>query len=309
MEHIELTPTGGPTVVIDIGGLRLLVDPTFDPPGEYSIGTRSLVKTEANAWTEAQVGRVAAVLLSHDQHPDNLDHAGRRFVDTAPLVLTTPAAASRLGANVRALSSWSGVQLRRPDDRALTVTAAPAQHGPPGTEHLTGPVTGFVLSGEDLPTVYVSGDNASLDVVREIQDRRGPVDVAVLFAGGAKSALLGDAYLTMSNAMAAEAAAILGRPRVLVVHTDGWSHFTQGADTLVTAFTKAGVLDTLEVAVPGRTIRIDLHHPPTPSQEHSHERLPSGAPRGADRARPLEERALVQRTVRRRTGDRRGHRP
>ena len=52
MEHIELTPTGGPTLVIDIGGLRLLVDPTFDPPGEYPIGARALVKT-GNASTGA----------------------------------------------------------------------------------------------------------------------------------------------------------------------------------------------------------------------------------------------------------------
>jgi hypothetical protein len=56
-------------------------------------------------------------------------------------------------------------------------------------------VTGFVLSGEGLPTVYVSGDNASLDVVRTIAGRVGPVDVAVLFAGGALAkplAALGD---------------------------------------------------------------------------------------------------------------------
>jgi L-ascorbate metabolism protein UlaG (beta-lactamase superfamily) len=260
MEHIELTPTGGPTLVIDLGGLRLLVDPTFDPPGEYPIGARALVKTQANAWTEAQVGPVAAVLLSHDQHPDNLDHAGRRFLETAPLVLTTPAAASRLGDNVRALWSWFSVQLPRPDGRALTVTAVPARHGPPGTEHLTGPVTGFVLTGDDLPTVYVSGDNASLDVVREIRERRGPMEVAVLFAGGAQSALLGDAYLTLSSAMAAEAATILACPRVVVVHTDGWAHFTQGAATVTAAFADAGVADTLVPAVPGRTIRLDLHH-------------------------------------------------
>ncbi|WP_246064384.1 hypothetical protein [Nonomuraea longispora] len=39
-----------------------------------------------------------------------------------------------------------------------------------------------MLEGEGL-TVHVSGDNASLDVVREIASRADPVDVAVLFAG------------------------------------------------------------------------------------------------------------------------------
>jgi CspA family cold shock protein len=42
----------------------------------------------------------------------------------------------------------------------------PALHGPEGSEHLVGEVTGFVLAGPGLPTVYVSGDNASLDFRR-----------------------------------------------------------------------------------------------------------------------------------------------
>ena len=139
------------------------------------------------------------------------------------------------------------------------VTAVPAHHGPPGTEDLTGPVTGFVLAGHDVPTTYVSGDNASLDVVRELADRCAPLDVAVLFAGGAKTALLGDAYLTLSSPMAAQAATILGCPHVVVVHTDGWSHFTQGAATLAAAFAGAGVAQTLHAAVPGRTIHLEPH--------------------------------------------------
>jgi hypothetical protein len=44
-------------------------------------------------------------------------------------------------------------------------------------------VHGGVGLGEGLPTVYVSGDNASLDAVREIAERFAPVDTAILFAG------------------------------------------------------------------------------------------------------------------------------
>lgn len=70
-----------------------------------------------------------------------------------------------------------------PGGGTVTVTALPALHGPPGSETVTGPVIGFLLAGHDLQTVYISGDNASLDVVREIAERAGPVDVAILFAG------------------------------------------------------------------------------------------------------------------------------
>lgn len=77
---------------------------------------------------------------------------------------------------------------------AGVITGVPAQHGPNGTEHLTGEVTGFVLPGDDLPSVYLSGDNASLDVVNAIVERVGPADIAVLFTGGAQLPYLGDAH-------------------------------------------------------------------------------------------------------------------
>jgi hypothetical protein len=41
------------------------------------------------------------VLLSHDQHPDNLDTLGRAYLAGLPLVLSTASAADRLGGNVR----------------------------------------------------------------------------------------------------------------------------------------------------------------------------------------------------------------
>ena len=47
-------------------------------------------------------------------------------------------------------------------------------------------VTGFVLAADGVPTVYVSGDNASIGVVAEVARRVGPIEVAVLFIGAAR---------------------------------------------------------------------------------------------------------------------------
>ena len=193
-----------------------------------------------------------AVLLSHDQHMDNLDPAGRAFLRRSPVVLTTSSAAGRLGGNAVAVAPWAHVELDRADGGTLRVTAVPALHGPEGSEHLTGEVAGFVLSADDAPTVYVSGDNASLAHVEEIARAFPPIDVAVLFAGGAKSPkLLGDAYLTLNGAMAARAAATLGAPVVVPVHYEGWGHFTEGIDALRRAFEEAGLADRLVVLEPG----------------------------------------------------------
>jgi L-ascorbate metabolism protein UlaG (beta-lactamase superfamily) len=181
------------------------------------------------------------VLLSHDEHADNLDNAGRELLTGVPLVLTTPSAAGRLGGTTRGLLPWETVELN-----GVTVTAVPALHGPEGAEAVMGEVTGFVLTGEGLPTIYVSGDNASLGHVREIAGRFAPVDTAVLFAGAVRIGVFDNALLTLDGDQAAEAAVILGARRVVAAHVDSWKHFTEGRDEFVTAFEKAGLTGLLD---------------------------------------------------------------
>ena len=83
---------GGPTAVLDLGGLRIVSDPTFDAPGPHGY----LTKTSGPAVADAELGSVDLVLISHDNHPDNLDDRGRALALAAPLVLTTR---SELGAS------------------------------------------------------------------------------------------------------------------------------------------------------------------------------------------------------------------
>lgn len=245
---VQIRRFGGPTAVFTLGGLTFMTDPTFDAPGNYPIGARTLTKTAPAAGTPTAAGRVDVVLLSHDQHPDNLDRAGRAFCATVPLVLCHSTAADRLGPPARALPTWTGIDLPRPGGAGgLRVTAVPAQHGPDGTEHLTGPVTGFLLHGNGLPTVYVSGDNASLRVVQEIATRFPAIDVAILFGGAARTPLLGDANLTLDAAGMVEATRILGAPTVVPVHIDSWAHFTEGIADVRAAFATAGLADLLQV--------------------------------------------------------------
>ncbi|MFJ1751801.1 MBL fold metallo-hydrolase [Kitasatospora sp. NPDC088134] len=240
---------GGPTALIEYGGLRLLTDPTFDAPGDYPRGGgRFLTKTLPGTVDPAALGPVDAVLLSHDEHPDNLDRSGRALLADVPLTLTTRGGAERLGGTARGLAPWQSVELDRPGGGAVTVTAVPAQHGPDGSEPVVGEVIGFVLTGEGLPVVYVSGDNASLAVVERIAERFGPVDTAVLFAGAARTGIFDNALLTLDSARAAEAAALLGARRVVPVHFDSWAHFTEGREPLLAAFTAAGLADRLELA-------------------------------------------------------------
>lgn len=242
---------GGPTALFEYGGLRFLTDPTFDSPGDYPRGNgRFLTKTAASGAAPTDLGPIDVVLLSHDEHPDNLDTSGRALLADVPLILTTPGGGQRLKERAKGLADWESVELNRPDGGTVTVTGVPAVHGPgprEKVEPITGQVVGFILAGQGLPTVYVSGDNASLDVVKEIAERFAPIDTALLFAGAPRFPELFDNQLiVLDSAQAAEAAELLAARRVVPVHYDSWAHFTEGCEELVAAFTAAGLADHLD---------------------------------------------------------------
>ncbi|MFF1711940.1 MBL fold metallo-hydrolase [Streptomyces sp. NPDC058268] len=248
---------GGPTALFEYGGLRFLTDPTFDGPGDHQAPAVVLTKTAAAYGSPADVGRVDVVLLSHDEHADNLDTSGRALLADVPLTLTTPGGGERLGEAATGLADWQSVELERRDGGpgTVTVTGVPAIHGPGKREEvepLTGQVVGFVLTGQGLPTVYVSGDNASLDAVKDIAERFAPVDTALLFAGAPRFAEVFDGkMIVLDSAQAAQAAKILDARRVVPVHYDSWAHFTEGRDELVAAFAAAHLADRLDFGVRG----------------------------------------------------------
>ena len=228
--------------------MRWLTDPTFSEPGTYE----GLTKTTAPRLSPEEVGAVDVVLLSHDQHSDNLDPAGRAFLPRAGRVLTTVAGAERLGGNAEGLEPWSSATVGD-----VTVTAVPALHGPPGAEPVTGPVIGFVLKSDGEDTVYVSGDNASVHIVSEIVERLAPIDVAVLFVGAVQiPARFEGAYLTLSSERAAIATELLGARAVVPVHFEGWTHFTQGLPQIRAAFAGYSLGDRLVAAEPGETVSV-----------------------------------------------------
>lgn len=240
---------GGPTLQFDYAGRRFLTDPTFDEPGDYD-GPVVLHKLTGPAVGADDLGRIDVVLLSHDQHFDNLDHAGRAFLGRVPTVLSTPDAASRL-AGVTGLAPWQAVAVGD-----VEVTAVPALHGPEGAEALSGVVTGFVLRAPGEPTVYVSGDNASVALVREIAARFQPIDIAVLFVGAANPGRFGDVDVTLNAHTALQAAEALGDALIVPVHGEGWAHFSETLERLELVFGYAGASDRLRVPARGERLTV-----------------------------------------------------
>jgi L-ascorbate metabolism protein UlaG (beta-lactamase superfamily) len=255
----RLMLVGGPTLLIEWHGLRLLTDPTFDPGGRaYPIGPITLNKEKGPALAVDDVGPIDAVLLSHDEHPDNLDTAGRALLTRAGQVLTTTSGAARLGGGAIGLAPWATTRLPTPDGGHLVVTGTPARHGPPGCEPICGEVTGFVLEREGEPgggVLYISGDTVWYEGVAEVA-RRFRATMAVLFLGAARLPAIGLDPLTMTASEAVEAARAFGGAVIVPAHHDGWAHWTEGRAEVSTAFAAADLGDRLRWLEPGVWSRV-----------------------------------------------------
>jgi L-ascorbate metabolism protein UlaG (beta-lactamase superfamily) len=239
---VRLTHIGGPTVLVEVDGLRLLTDPTFDPPGRsyrFGWGTGSR-KLAGPAIPAADLGRIDAVLLTHDHHDDNLDPAGRALLPSAGVVVTTTSGARRLGGEARGLAPWQATRVSAPDGAALDVVATPCRHGPRFSRPIVGDVVGFALRGPgpDRVALWISGDTVLYDGVRAVADRFA-VDVALLHVGGVRFPVSGPLRYTMTGREAVELCDALG-PRVAIpIHYEGWSHFREGRDAVERAFAAA----------------------------------------------------------------------
>lgn len=254
-DPVTLTLVGGPTVLLEVAGLRLLTDPTFDAPTSYEAPGVALAKRTGPALEAEALGRIDAVLLSHDQHFDNLDHAGRVLLPQVGRVLTTTAGATRLAGNAEGLAPWQSAALPAAGGRTLRVTATPARHGPVGIEPVAGDVIGFVLTIDDGPAIYVSGDTVWYEGVAEVA-RRFDVAVAILFTGSAQPR--GPFHVTMDSNDAIEAAHAFAEATVLAIHNEGWAHFTQSQEDLAQAFSAVGLGTRLTLLQRGVPIQLHL---------------------------------------------------
>jgi len=232
---IRLTHIGGPTVLIEFGGWRLLTDPTFDPPGrEYAFGWGTgSVKEAGPAIAPSDLGPIDAVLLSHDRHDDNLDAAGRALLPSAGVVVTTAAGAKRLGGDACGLEPWATTRLEATGQQPIEITATPCRHGPPLSHPIVGDVIGFALrwEGQEHGVLWISGDTVLYDGVREVADRL-EVDTALLHLGGVRFPISGPIHYTMTAHQAVELLRLV-RPRTAIpIHYEGWKHFREGREAI-----------------------------------------------------------------------------
>lgn len=212
---MRLTLVRHATLLLELGGRRLLVDPMLDaagarPPVEGSPSPRRNPLVPLPVPPEEVVAGIDAVLVTH-LHQDHFDETGARLVPRDVPVFCQPEDEERLrdlGLDARPVEdelAWEGLRIARTGGR----------HGSdPETVAALAPVSGFVLD-----RLYLAGDTVWCPEVEEALERHRP-RVAVVNGSGARFLEGGPLVMT-----AAQAREVVDRvPTVVVVHLEAIDH-------------------------------------------------------------------------------------
>jgi L-ascorbate metabolism protein UlaG (beta-lactamase superfamily) len=211
---MRITLVRSATIVVELDGRRILVDPMLDPAGARPpiAGTANPVRNptvDLPFPAETVVDGLDAVLVTH-RHKDHLDETAERLLPRDVPVFCQPedeTALRELGVDARAVDTtleWDGLVWHR----------VPARHGFGAVAEALSPVSGFVL--EDL---YLAGDTVWYEAVEETVERFSP-RVAVVNAGGAS--FLEGGLIVMGVDDVREVASRV--PVVVCVHLEALNH-------------------------------------------------------------------------------------
>jgi len=217
--------------LLEIGGLRMLTDPVLDKPGKlYHHGFGAISrKTETPALGADELGKIDLILLSHPQHKDNFDHAGREFAQEVPLILSTPQIEKEF-AHGKGMKPWDTYEIELEDGHTLTITATPAQHYPHWLPRfVSGHVIGFILAHSACQEViYITGDTIYYNGIEAIHQRFPHIGCALIHVGSVRFPYLaGMGKFTMDAKGYVQTVHTLSPRLSIPIHTSGWTHFKE----------------------------------------------------------------------------------
>lgn len=258
MTSFNITFIGTATAILEINGIKFITDPVFSPAGSiWDLGVVVLKNTLTPALGLADLPVIDIVLLSHEDHPDNLDELGRQLLN-GRRVLTTCDGAGKLGPRpgVSGLAPWQTVPISVGKVQ-FQITATPCQHVPGGE------CIGFVISGPELGQtngkpngIYFSGDTIYTGELAAIKDRFH-IQVALLNLGGASVAVSDPPLqVTMDSTQAIQLIQDINPDIVIPMHFDGWDHFSEDSIQAAKAFDSGNLKDKIRWLKPGITTQL-----------------------------------------------------
>ena len=260
--NCRITHISTATMLLEIGSIRLLTDPVFDPPGgkyHFGYGTGA-TKLTAPSIKPENIGKIDAVLLSHDHHEDNLDRAGRAFLPHAQKVITTTTGARRLGNNAIGLKPWESVTAGSEEGGSqVKITAVPARHGSLWSQIIVGETAGSILewSGQKHGALYISGDTVWFNGIHEIAHRFN-IGTVILHIGKASFPITGPVRFTLNAREAVRIIRVLDPHIAIPVHYEGWSHFREPRQEAEKKFSTARLEEKVQWLPLGIPVNIEV---------------------------------------------------
>ncbi|KAI8628372.1 Metallo-hydrolase/oxidoreductase [Xylariaceae sp. FL1651] len=258
---VTVTHIGTATAILSIDGLNILTDPYFSPDGTvWDRGVYVLTNHYTPALSLSELPPIDAVLLSHEDHPDNLDELGRQLLD-GRRVLTTRDGARKLAPRpgVKGLAPWETTILEM-GGRRFEVTGTPCEHLPGGE------CTGFIMtepsfgrSADGKPNaIYFSGDTVYFPELTQIRERWN-ISLALLNLGAASVRPPGSEALlmiTMDGKQAVQLVRDLGVEVVVPMHFENWDHFKEDRESLKRAIEEGGIEKNVVWLEPGVATKV-----------------------------------------------------
>jgi len=249
MAAVQVSLARHATLLVEMAGLRILVDPMLGDPGSAPPvpGTPNQ-RPNPLVPLAVPVGELVrdldAVLLTH-LHADHLDDAAAAALPADVPVLCQPADADDLGQ--RGFTDARPVEAELPFE-GVRVTRTAGRHGTGEIGEAMAPVSGFVLSAEGEPTLYLAGDTIWCPEVAEALDAHRPDRVVV--NAGAAGFTEGDP-ITMTAADVLATAKAAPQARVAAVHLEAVNHCLLSRPELRAATEREGIARRVEVPEDG----------------------------------------------------------
>lgn len=249
---LKVTHIGTATAILEINGVTFLTDPFFSPAGTtFETDIVPLEVSTDPALRLDQLPVIDAVLLSHEDHPDNLDDLGRRLLDGRH-VFTTPDGAKNLAPRpaVHGMQPWEEIETVIAGQK-FRIIATPTKHYPGGESSgfiVTGDEKSFGVGRDGLPNaIYFTGDTVYIDELPQMKDRFH-ICAAVMNLGNAHvPPPEGDSkiQITMGGKDGARLFRDIKADVLVPMHYESWKHFTQFGAELRQAFEDEGVSDKI----------------------------------------------------------------